>query len=373
MSLNTKDFNTVVSDQVATIQSQNAGLSNFNPGTVLRAVLEAVAGVVMFLQSLIVAMYAYARASTSTGADLDSWMADFGLTRLPAVAATGQAVFSRYTATLATQVPVGTTIESSDGTLIFTVIADTSNVNYVANQNAYPLASGTSSVSVTVQATVAGSAGNATANAINTLTSAITGVDTVTNPSAFTNGTDAETDAAFRTRFQNYLASLGEGTPTAISNAIDSLQSNVTNSITENEQFPGTADNGYFYAVVDDGSGAPPSSLITSASAAVNSARACGVRYGVFGPSVLTADVAMSVTTAAGYTHANVVAAVVTALTDYVNALGVGVTLPYTILASIAYGVAGVINVSGVTLNASNVDLVPTAKQVIKVGTVTVT
>src|SRR5690348_3138214 len=220
---NTQSFDEIVSQEATAIQAQQPQLRNFNPGSILRAIIEAVAGVCMYLQNLIVAMYATARASTSNGPDLDSWMADFGLTRLPAVAASGQVVFSRFTPTNAATIPVGTQVESSDGTLVFAVIADTTNVNYVPSQNAYVVAANTSSVSVTVQDTKAsdGALGNAVIGALNTLTSPIVGIDTVSNPSAFTNGANAESDAAFRTRFQNYLASLGEGTPTAISTAID--------------------------------------------------------------------------------------------------------------------------------------------------------
>jgi len=373
MTQNTKDFNTVVSDQVATIQGQVPQLSNFNTGTVLRAIVEAVASVVMFLQSVLTQMYVFARASTATGADLDSWMADFGLTRLPAVAASGQVTFARFTPTNQAIIPIGTQVESADGTQVFQVIADTGNPNYNAGLNAYVVPALTASANVTVQDTVAGAAGNVNAGVLTVLTSPIVGIDTVTNASGFSNGFDAETDTAFRIRFQNFLASLEEATPTAIGNAITSVQDNLTYTLTEGQQFNGATDFGYFYVVVDDGSGNPSSQVLANVQAAIDLVRAAGVRFGVFGPSVLTANIAMTITTAAGYTHSLVVAQVVAALQAYVNALGVGVTLPYTILASIAYNTPGVINVSGVTLNSGNSDLVPTAKQVIKYGTVIVT
>ncbi|HEY1772419.1 MAG TPA: baseplate J/gp47 family protein [Gammaproteobacteria bacterium] len=376
MSLNTKDFNTVVSDQVTTIQSQVPQFSNFNSGTVLLAIVQAVASVVMYLQSLLTQMYAFARASTSAGSDLDSWMADFGLTRLPAVAASGQVTFARFTPTAAATIPVGTNVESGDGTQVFAVIADATNPNYVPSQSAYVCPANTSSIAVTVQDTVAGAAGNVIIGALNTLTSPIVGIDTVTNAAAYLNGANAETDAAFRIRFQNYLASLAESTPTAIGNAIASVQAGLTYTLTEDLDFNGATDNGYFYVVVDDGSGAPSGQLLANIAAAINLVRAAGVRFGVFGPTVLTANIAMTITTAPGYTHSVIVAAVTAAIEAYVNALAVGATLPYTILASIAYSYGGggiVTNVTGVGLNSGTSDLVPTGKQVIKYGTVVVT
>lgn len=375
MSLNLKTFQTVVSDIAAAVQAVNSSLNNFNPGSVLLAIAEAVAGVVMWLQSVLTQLYAFARASTASGSDLDSWMADFNFIRLPAVAATGQVTFARYTPTAASLVPVGAVVETADGTQLFTVIADTNNVNYSASQNGYPVAINTGSVSVTVQAQNAGTGGNVNAATINTLTSPITGIDYVTNASAFTNGINAESDAAFRVRFQGYLGSLGQGTKTAIGNAIIAVQQGLTYSLTEQQDYNGTTDYGYFYVVVDDGSGSPPGSLLTAVNAAIDLVRPCGIRFGVFGPSPLTAIISMTITTASGFVHATVAAQVQAAIIAYVNALSVGATLPYTILAEVAYGVAGVIDVTGLTLNSGTADLVPTAKQVVKTssGNVTIT
>lgn len=373
MALNTKDFDALVNQQATAIQGQQPLLSNFNPGSILRAIIEAVAGVVMYAQNLLLAIFAMARASTSTGADLDSWMADFGLTRLPAIAATGAVTFARFNPASAATVPVGTAVETSDGSQIFAVIADTTNPAYVPSQNAYAIGVGIGSIDITVQANTPGTGGNVVAGALNTLTSAIVGVDTVTNALAFNNGVDQESDDAFRARFQGFIGTLAQGTVAAVGQAIIDLQADLTYSITENQQYSGATDFGYFYVVVDDGTGSPPSPLLANVTVAIDQVRAAGIRFGVFGPSVLTANLAMTITSAAGYTHANVVAAVVAALQAYVNTLGVGVTLPFTILSFIAYGVPGVTNVSGISINSGTADLVPTAKQVVKTGTVLVT
>jgi len=68
-----------------------------------------------------------------------------------------------------------------------------------------------------VLAEVAGSSGNVQANTITLISAAISGVDTVTNALAFTNGIDAETDAALRARFQNYINTRCQATAAAIS------------------------------------------------------------------------------------------------------------------------------------------------------------
>ena len=57
-------------------------------------------------------------------------MADFGLTRLPAVAATGQVTFSRFTNTLQAVVPFGSLVQTADGSQKFTVVTDATNSGY---------------------------------------------------------------------------------------------------------------------------------------------------------------------------------------------------------------------------------------------------
>ncbi|TBW32620.1 hypothetical protein EYW49_22030 [Siculibacillus lacustris] len=80
----------------------------------------------------------------------------------------------------------------------------------------------------------------------------------------------------------------------------------------------------------------------------------------------------MTVTTAAGYTHSDVIALVTAALTQNINATGLGNPLPYTQLIRWAYQASpGVTNVQSVTLNGTTADFVATAAQTIKAGTLT--
>ena len=84
-TLETKDFDTLVEEQAAIVQgSSSRALLDFSIGSILRAIVEAYAAVAMWLQGLILSVLSLTRAATSSGSDLDSWMADFGLTRLAA-------------------------------------------------------------------------------------------------------------------------------------------------------------------------------------------------------------------------------------------------------------------------------------------------
>lgn len=372
MALQTYRFSEIVSGIATATQAAASSLLDFGVGSILRALSQAVAGQLLWLQAIILQVLTLTRASTSVGPDLDTWCGDFGFTRLPARAATGQVTFSRFTATQQAVVPVGATVQTADGSQSFAVTVDTSNSAYNAGLGGYVILTNTPSVNVPVQASTGGSGGNVQAGTITIITSPITGVDTVTNTAAFLNGEDAEPDADFRSRFVLFLASLSKATKTAIASAILGVQQGLNYTITENENYNGTANQGYFYIVVDDGMGQASAELLNKVNAAVDPVRPFTSNFGVFAPALVTANVAMNVVPAPGYVEATVVGNVGVALTNFLNALKLGVSVPYTQIASVAYGVPGVQNVTGVTLNGGTADLAANQKQRIVAGTMTI-
>ena len=373
MAIQTKDYVTLVREQTTAIQGAARVLVDLTIGSILRAVIEANAAVTLWLQGLILQLLAITRAATSSGSDLDSWVADYGLTRLPAVNATGIVTFTRFTPTQQAVVQVGTLVQTADGSQQYAVVLDTANPAYNASLGGYALAAGGASVSVPVQALAAGSAANASVGSVSTMIQAVPGVDTVTNAAAFTNGSDAETDAALRKRFIAYVASLSKATKNAVGYAITSLKTGLTYTLVENTTYAGAAQPGYFYVVVDDGTGAPPSSFLSTVSNAIDAVRPLCSSFGVFAPVIQTAGVSMTIQTAAGYDHNAVVGLVSAALTSYINGLGLGNQLTYTRLAQVAYDAsAGVTNVTAVLLNGGTADVTATNKQTIKAGTIAV-
>ncbi|MDE1139982.1 baseplate J/gp47 family protein [Paraburkholderia tropica] len=374
--LNTQSFSSIVSNFATAVQGAASSLIDFTIGSVLRAIAEAMGGVALWLQGLILQVAALTRAATSTGTDLDSWLAQFGFTRLAAVAATTQETFARYTPTNQAIIPVGANVTTSDGSVTFTVIADTTNSAYNASDGGYVLPAGQASVNVTVQCSTAGTVGNVAAAALNTLATAIAGVDYVTNGSAVVNGEAAETDAAARARFVLFIASLEAATLLAVKNAVASVQDGMTALIAENKQYNGTTQNGYFTAIINDGSGAATSTELANASNAIEAVRPLTVTYGVHAPTSVTVTVSMTITTDSNYTHSTVAAEVQSAINTYIASIvttDTGATLPYTSLAAQAYAIAGVTNVTAVLLNGGTSDLTITYQQAFTPGTITVT
>jgi hypothetical protein len=374
MPLNVQTFTQIVQQGAAAVQGTGQALVDFTVGSILRAIMEANAAIVMWIQGLILQVAALTRAATSNGSDLDSWCADFGFTRLAATYATGQVTFSRFSPGQQAVIPVGAVVQTSDGTQQYAVTLDTTNAAYSATLGGYAIAAGTSSVSVTVQALNAGSQGDAAAGAINTLGQAITYVDTVTNASPFT-ANDAETDSAMRVRFVAWLNSLSKATLVAIQYAIAQMGTVASYTITANYAYNGAVQNGYFYVVADDGSGSPSQGFLNNVYAAIQLVVGFTINFAVFGPTVVTANVAMTVTTASGQNHTNAVEAVEAALQTYINGLGVGNGLSYARLSQVALDAVGtgvITTITGISLNGGTSDLAASNQQIVRAGTINV-
>ena len=369
-TFNRKSFAQFVQDQAAAMQAACATLIDFTVGSINLALIEANAAAVgLWLQRLIYKVLLISRLATSSGTDVDTFLAQFGLTRLAATAATGLVTFFRLSvASSDTVVPVGALLKTADGTQSYLVTADPMNPAYSAAAGGYVIPAGALNVTAAVQATTPGSGGNVAAGAISVPASQMPGVDTVRNAAALVNGLDAETDAACKARFIDFIASLSKATTPALRYAITSRQQGLQVAIHENVTPDGSQLFGFVSIFVDDGSGSPYAALIAIAAAAVETARAASIRVGVFAARLFGAKVSLTVSVDPAYVQQTVVAAVESAVAGYVDALGLEQPLHLTRLYAVAYAVPGVTNVAGLTVNGAAIDLVPGLGQTIKLG-----
>jgi len=373
MQLSLQNFTTLMQNMAASVQSAATQLLDLTVGSTLRAVLEANASLALWMQWLILLVLQATRAATSSGSDLDTWMADFALTRLPAVAATGVVTFTRFTVVGTALVPVGALVRTSDGTQTFGVTADATNAAWNAAQNGYLMSPTTATVDVPVVDQVPGSAGNVQAGAVTLLASAIPGVDAVNNAAAFANGLDAETDAAFRSRFQNYIDSRSRATTQAVGYAVSSIQQGLLYTIQENQDAGGNPLMGSFVVTVDDGSGYPSQTLLSTIQTAVEAVRPVGSVFTIQPPVVTSVSVRLTLTVTGNTTAAQFSTAVATALASFINSVSIGSSLPISRISQLVYAVSSAItNVTQVQLNDATVDIVPPLNGVVKVGQITV-
>lgn len=373
-TLATKPLAQMVADQAVIAQATAPSRSlDFSVGSILRALAEAYGSIGLWLQGLILRVLAASRAVTSTGTDLDSWMGDYGLTRSAAQPARGEVTFSRFSPGIAALVPIGAEVKTQDAAWTYRVVSGSASASLDDVQQGYTFPSGQGSITLPVVATTAGVGGNAAPNTVTLLSTAIPGVDQVTNALALTGGAEAETDEALRIRFVAYVASLSRATKIAIDFAISQVQAGLTWSILEQQRPDGSTAPATFTVVVDDGTGAPPSSLLSTVSQAVEQYRPLGVSFAVVAPVVLEANVTMTLTHTGTAPHAEVVGIVSTALENYINAIPLGSGLSYTRLAQVAYAAdPRVENVTAVLLNGASADIPAAPRRAVRAGVIAV-
>jgi uncharacterized phage protein gp47/JayE len=373
MNLPLQTFSSLVQGMAAAVQAAAAQLLDLTIGSTLRVVLEATASIALWMQWLILQVLEMTRAATSRGSDLDSWMDDFSLERLPASPASGTITFSRFNSSVPALIPVGALVRTTDGTQTFTVTVDSTAPGWSSAQNGYVIGLGIASLDVSVVAQSAGTSSNVQAGAISVLASALSSVDGVLNAAAFVNGIDAESDTAFRLRFQSYMASLSRATLSAVGNAVNTVQQGLNYTIRENQGPSGTIQMANFVIVVDDGSGFPSNTLLSMVQAAVEAVRPIGSTFSIFAPAVIRVDVSLTATTSDTNNIEILTTQVVNAIGAYINSLPVGISLPTSRVVQIAYTTSSeVTNVTGVLLNGQSSDIIIQCFEVIKTGTVVV-
>jgi uncharacterized phage protein gp47/JayE len=374
MNLNLKAFSQLIEDMGAALQSSASNLIDVSVGSVIRAIFEANASVVLWLQWLVIQVLQSTRASTSSGPDLDSWMLDFALTRLPAAPSTGIVTFSRFATNLSAAVPVGTTLKTTDGLLSFSVTSDQSLSIWQPSSSAYVLPVGVSSADLPVVSLAGGSVGNVLAGTITMIAASLPGIDQVNNANPLSNGTNSESDQAFRSRFQSYLASRSRATLIAVENAIGNVRQDLDVSIEENVTADGTPRVGSFLVIIDDGTGYPSADLLSAVATAVDAVRPVGTTFAVVAPEVTIVNVSLTAQLMSTARAASSVPSIQNCIAVYLNSLPIGRGASITRVAQNAYlSGPSVSNIAGITLNGSSLDIIPSPRTVIRSGQIQVT
>lgn len=128
------------------------------------------------------------------------------VTRILSRRATGEVVFSRTGTTGTVTIPIGTEVKVPATGAAADILFTTTEEGTIASGNQ-------DSAAVDIQANVAGAEGNAAVGTITGFATKPSGVDSVTNPSALTNGLDKESDDAFRRRIKLSIQGLARCHP----------------------------------------------------------------------------------------------------------------------------------------------------------------
>lgn len=260
----TKRYDQILVQLLAKMVSRT-GLSDISDSSVMKHLLASVARAIdelYYNASLLRDLFDINRA---TGDDLDQRAAEIlpGLiTRLDAVKATGNVVFSRQGTTGTTTIPIGTKVSTSGGQVFATTAVG--SITATSPEQIAGHGVGRDSNLVSVVADVAGSDGNVASNTIVKFQQKPAGVDEVTNPSATANGADEESDDAFRNRLKQFVAGLARSTVNAIESGVLGVQDPDTGqTILFAHAVEDVVDRGEVILYIDDGTGSAESTDIT--------------------------------------------------------------------------------------------------------------
>lgn len=144
---------------------------------------------------------------------LDLLTALIGVSRDPATTATGNVTFSRSDA-------AGTDYTVPSGTLVQT---DSNDPTKYETTETVVLASGNTSVDAPIEAVQSGLKSNTGSNTVTIIPNPPAGIESVTNPSNVTGGTDEETDDSLRSRAKEELSTGARASAPALVNGAKDL------------------------------------------------------------------------------------------------------------------------------------------------------
>lgn len=324
-----KEFKTILNDLFAYVGEKKV-LMDFNVGSAVRTILEAVAAITEELWFNL-RFYTYKFfISTSSGEWLDRRLGDFGMIRKQGTAAFGELIIGRDTPTqISILIPAGTIFQNAAGDIRYKTKGE-ARINI-----------GDSSVLMQAEAVDVGTAYNLAAGTVLKQSGiAITGIEWA-KIKLMGGGADIEDDESFKAKVPDYFDSLGRGTENAIKYA--ALNVTGVKSVTVKANHPS---KGWFTIYIDDGSGTANQTLLQTVRAVLEDYRAFTIMYIVDTAKLRELTINLTLTFFVEVQDTDSVkAAVKKAIVDYVGALKMGQALYLVDLIYLARGVNGVENV----------------------------
>lgn len=353
-----KTFDQLVIDMAAWITSHSSQITDLTPGSVLRSICE---GAGLCLEELYVGTYLGFKRQMET-IQQDVW----NFEKKGGNKATAYVIFTRVGTTGTTTIAIGTRVGTPSGlNFVTTMVGTISPGSSVSN-------------SVEVEAAEVGTMYNVSAVSITVMVDTVDGVVGVNNANAATGGINIESDYEYKRRFQDYIEGLGKSNIAGLVYGAKTVSGITSASVYE--LFPPVANvNAYLY--IDDGSvgGVSPAKILEVQTVIDGDGtednpgyRAAGVNVVVVAPSILVQNITLTATLAVGtFVDSNQVRTDInTALSDYVNNLGIGVSIIKNELIAAIMKVYGVTDCS-ISVPAGNVTI--TAAQVGRLGVVDIT
>jgi uncharacterized phage protein gp47/JayE len=276
---------------------------------------------------------------------------EMGLTRKPAVNATGQVKFSGVNGTV---IPIGTRI-------------NTDNEVYFSTTQAGTISGGTVTVNATAE--VGGVSGNVVAGEINTVPAELSSLLSVTNDLPFSGGFDEESDESLIARYYEKVQK-----PATSGNAFQYQQwAKSVAGIGDAKVYPLWNGNGTVKVVLlDVNKRAPNSTIVTNATNYINGERPIGATVTVVGAAEVQIAVSATLTLVPGASLATATSKFTSAFTDYLKSIAfVDPTVRYSKISSVLIGIPEVLDYANLKINGGTVNISISDSNVAVPGTVT--
>lgn len=289
---------------------------------------------------------------TTYGTYLDRKVAEQGLTRKPAVAASGNV-----------------TITGQEGSAIY--IGDkvsSSSAAYTVTEGKVIGITGTETI--LIECDIAGIIGNCPPGAINFFPLALPGISSVTNNDAFDNGYDAETDKELRERYYEKVR-----TPPTSGNKSHYINwAKEIVGVGDAKVYPLWDGNGTVKVVlIDSNKTGVDQSLIDEVAEHIEDNRPIGATVTVLSATELPIDVSATLTISSDYTIEQVKTNIEMGITDHLKEIAfISAYVSYAKIGSIIMSSAGVLDYSSLLVNAGTVNVTIGDEQVAVLGTVTI-
>lgn len=347
MAFQTKNFLSIVASEINLVRTRSDTLTDFNVGSVNRTLIEANAQELDELYQQMVAGLVQA-VPTAT-------YRTFNFTKLTAQAAGGLVRVSITPQAAPVLIPAGSSLTATPTAASYVSKADVT------------ILPGDSFADVAVVAAVVGVAGNLGANSAFVFSAVPAGFISARNLVAFINGTDDETEAQRRTRFNDFITTLARGTVNAlIFGARDkAFLTDTDGNVIERVQFasvfePWTADStqpvGWVQVFVHNGTGGTSASLVARTKDVlfgymdpltgqrVPGYKAAGIRLDVTAATEVPVSLAATLKASSGYSGAALASAATSAVATYIGSLDIGQTFVEAQAVRIVMDMPGVVD-----------------------------
>ncbi len=186
----------ILSDMVKWGRNNSSSLTDFNTGSVIRSIYNAIASQLAQLYYNVHKIYRSSRILYANGSDLDKLVAGRSIKRKSAVKASAEI---QFTGVADTVIPTGTKIGTSDGITFQTV------------ESRFIGEDGGLTVTIQAECTNSGISGNVKAGKIVEIIDSVSGLESVNNVNQSKGGQDYENDELLRSRTINQYAGLSLG------------------------------------------------------------------------------------------------------------------------------------------------------------------